>query len=332
MCASGLEHGSALLAALVPCWRPFPAESLEAVASFLREICPSLVITGTSGEGTAEKHLWRAAESLNIPSLAILDSWVNYGIRFSSRGLSQLADYRAHPDHFFLPTFIAVMDQLAAQEMIAEGIPGERVLVTGQPHFDSLINKSVTASPQNKTLLFISEPLESSYGPDNQLGYTEKTIFREILASLRRLEGEVDLVIKLHPREAPDSYDDLIQETGLPQVRIEKSIRQDLYGLITEAKAVLGMSSNVLVEAAVMGARVGVVQIGLRGPNPSVLCRTGSVESWDTPEKLQAGLKSLLQAPNQHSRARKFPVEPAIPKIVRIVRQLCQNPKQSPHP
>lgn len=334
--ASALELGLSILGARVDSLEAFPAEELDKVTSFVEDWRPHLVLTGTSGEGKAEKLLWRAAEILGIPCLAVLDSWVNYGIRFSSRSLSQWSAYRQQPDLQFLPTFIAVMDDLAYREMIAEGIPGERILVTGQPYFDALTAKALHPPVQTsrKTLLFASEPLEKSYGSSTPLGYTEKSILKEILQALQEFEREllqdVELLIQLHPREDPGSYDQVIHEAQAHPIQIRKSPAVHPHSLVTRAHAVLGMGSNLLVEAALLGARVAVIQIGLRTANPSVLCRGGYLVSWDTREKLRTGLRELLQSPDPRSRAATFPVEPAIPKILRIVRQLCQNPKQSP--
>ena len=70
-----------------------------------------------------EKHLWRWARQQRIPSVAVLDQWQNYAARFSGLGPEEHLAY--------LPDWIAAMDERAKHGLVAEGLPAERVVVTG---------------------------------------------------------------------------------------------------------------------------------------------------------------------------------------------------------
>src|SRR6266496_850345 len=110
---------------------PISVESLE---RFLKDRRADVLVTGTSAEDSTEKYFWKAAENLGVPSLAILDQWVNYGIRFSPYGVSRSEQYERDRRHPFLPTRILVMDAFARAEMLEElGIPeSDRVMEIGK--------------------------------------------------------------------------------------------------------------------------------------------------------------------------------------------------------
>ena len=53
------------------------------VLDFLAKTSPDFIVTGTSLDDFTERYLWKASEELHIKSFAILDQWMNLGIRFS---------------------------------------------------------------------------------------------------------------------------------------------------------------------------------------------------------------------------------------------------------
>lgn len=70
-----------------------PSFELDFIQKFINKEKPDFIITGTSADDFTEKYIWKSAGKLNIPLLAIMDQWVNYGVRFSNYGVSQLDDY-----------------------------------------------------------------------------------------------------------------------------------------------------------------------------------------------------------------------------------------------
>jgi len=97
---------------------------------------PDFLITGTSYPDLSENELWSEAAKLKIKSMAILDYWVNYKIRFS----------KCYPQYF------VVMDELAKKEAIAEGIPENIIFPFGNPHFENIASKkqiTILFAPQN---------------------------------------------------------------------------------------------------------------------------------------------------------------------------------------
>lgn len=207
------------------------------IEAFLKEQNPDFIITGTSADDMTEKFIWKAAETIGIPSFAILDQWVNYGIRFSSYGVSELAQYKSDKTHPFIPTKILVMDEYAYNEAIKDGLEPSRILITGQPYFEQLLQYKKRSSVESIEALknclnitgndylitYASEPISKTYKEDDgsahYWGYTEKTIFVEIIRALTSVVQDVNrrivLVVKLHPKEDSDSYVTMINQLTL---------------------------------------------------------------------------------------------------------------------
>ena len=162
--------------------------NFEKVFEFISKQHPNLVITGTSAEDFTEKYTWKSCEKLNIPCFAILDQWMNYGVRFSKYKISELSLYDAYKNHDFLPSKICVMDEIAKQKTIQERISERKIIITGHPYFDWVSKNTLKFNNLNnatKKVLFISEPISQGYG--NYLGYTEKTIFGELIHCLEKI-------------------------------------------------------------------------------------------------------------------------------------------------
>ncbi len=204
--------------------------TMNSLKKFLQEIKPDFIITGTSAADMTERHIWHVGTKINIPSFAILDLWVNYRNRFSKYG----AKYTNNPKDFaFLPTKICVMDRLAKNEAIKEGLDEKKIIITGQPYFEYLfkypkmaskrlnyIRKSLNVNPNDFLIIYASEPITGTYtkknNSENYQGFTEKTIFNNLYTSLKKYsnsskEINIRLLIKLHPRERSDNYDSLIK-------------------------------------------------------------------------------------------------------------------------
>src|SRR5574344_1028646 len=79
----------------------------------MKKIMPDIVITGTSANEFTEKIIWEESKKLDIKTIAILDHWCNYGVRFSKYGLNEIEKFDKKCD--FLPDYIIVMDNFAKQ-------------------------------------------------------------------------------------------------------------------------------------------------------------------------------------------------------------------------
>ena len=293
-----------------------PEMSIDSYAGFLQQLAPDFLITATGSDDFAEKLLWQAAERLAIPSFAILDHWFNYGIRFSPYKLVEQELYEQDKRHPFLPSRILVMDDEVRAAMIQEGFAPTRILVSGQPHFDSLRQQAERFAAEEISqyrvqlgiaeadflLCFISENItEPDKGDDLSQyywGYTERSVFSELMEALQAATAvsgrKIHVVVKPHPNETFDAYSDMIMAKagGLVSASIDAAVHP--VKLCQAVDLVCGMSSMVLVEAVILGLPVLSVQIGLRHDNPFILDKKGVVRSILDQRELQDKLTGYL--------------------------------------
>lgn len=299
--------------------------------SMIQNEKPDIVITGTSADDLCERYVWEIARTKNIPSIAILDHWCNYGIRFSRFALSEYEAYSAEYSHDFIPDKIAVMDDYAKIKLMEEKIPEERVAVTGQPHFEWIQDKMRGMPKQKKQdgvmrILYVSEPYENVYGGRKNavkiLGYSEKTIFEELLHSLKRLRNllheEFVLKVKLHPKEDRNAY---VQYLSEPDWNITCEKRENLWEFLPEADLVCGMVSMLLIESYLCGKNVLSIQIGKKGEQKFILDQLGAEVSAYNSKELDEKIKDAILLRDMPCR-RLFKASGACVKIQKLVEEI----------
>ncbi|MCB2297186.1 glycosyltransferase family protein [Clostridium tagluense] len=290
--------------------------SQEEINNFLISEKPDFLITGTSADDFTEKYLWKAAEKLNIKSFAILDQWVNYGIRFSAFSVNKLYEYEKNRKHPYLPFKILVMDEYAKEQTVKEGIEENRILVSGQPYFDYLIGKqenfqentikafidSIGCNENEFLITFVSEPISNIYNEsdnsEHYWGYTERTIFKHFFNVLKNVveyyKKKVRLIIRLHPKENENNYNDIIDLMNSKYISILVDRKIDGFKLMNASHLICGMSSMFLIEAAVIGKSILSIQIGLKKDNPFILHNNGIAKSILSVEELNRRLRQIL--------------------------------------
>lgn len=318
----------------------------DAVEEFLVRESPDFIITGTSASDNTEKYLWQSAERLNTPSFAIMDQWLNYGIRFSRYTTSEIAKYKEDRMHPYLPSKILVMDDYARQEAVNEGLEPSRIIVTGQPYFETLLNEKINLSTERLNELrlsigkeediiitFASEPVSKDYesiGSDHYWGFTEKTVFKELIEAAKIVSHECKrrliVVLKLHPREDIDGYKKLIAPLKGEKVNIviEKGVASSC-DLILLSDLVIGMSSMFLIEAVILHKPVLSVLIGLCRENPFVLERKGILKSIIDRGELVTRLREVIVDNRQSKCEFDFIKNPVSNVILHMEKYLCQN-------
>lgn len=282
----------------------------EELFGLLKKFQPSVLVTGTSYGDRTEQWLWKWAKELGTYSMAIVDQWVRYRVRFSDPS-----------GRLVLPDKILVMDEFAKQEMVAEGFDERLILVTGQPHFEALREKAkkVTEADkkkirrdfnilEGKTILFVSEPFSTASHVD--LGFTEHTILRDLIFAIQQMKssGMVNLLVKLHPKQKPESFRRFIRS-----LQTAKNIRVSLIAdfpvlpLISISDIVIGMQSMVLIEANLLKKPVMSLQIGRKGPDQFILSKRGIIEAITTSDALKKELRKFFMRSEKISQ-RTFPV------------------------
>ena len=315
------------------------------VKRFIENISPHVIITGTSAEDFTERYIWQAANGKGIFSMAILDQWLNYGIRFSKYGVSGISGYSFDRKLDYIPSRVLVMDERAREEAVSDGIDPEVIIVSGQPHFETILEdkllissetiaslrNSLGAGGNDKVVVFVSEPISKDYGNagnTNFLGYDEKTVFSEVEKALDRIsseiQGKIIFVVRPHPREAEKSWSGINGKIS-ENIKYIVDRKSSSILLACSSDLIVGMSSMFLIEAAILEKPIMSVQIGLTGSDPFVLSKRGSVKTITEKCDLQNKLRSALRGEIPDSCDFDF-IKNAAERIVFLVEEkLCRN-------
>jgi len=296
---------------------------------------PHIVIAGTSVQPSLEKDAIRLAHQHAIPSLAVIDSWTNYAPRFDDPLSGEKLAY--------LPSLIATFDEISRAELMALGIPAERVMVTGNPHFaryamdfQPIKSREVVRAEWHipsdaNVLMFVSEPLADAWYTQLASGYPLEEEIRACLrACITALEAlpKGYLLVKLHPIEAPDLVMSEVASLARPNQVIG---RYDPLSLANAADLVVGMNSNLLLETALVGyPTLSIRQISPE-VSPSISQRFTIIEAAYGDDAIQSSLRTRLAAldlPHYHyhsSTAYRLPLDEVLRRLRGLIEQLVLN-------
>lgn len=272
-----------------------PESMPKAAAEMIGNVPPAAILTGTSTGVTFEKVVIEIAKRRGIQTISVLDHWSNYLARFE--GPSGI-------DHYF-PGCLAVMDETARRDLVAIGYADDAIALTGQPAFDgilTLIRKDRAAIREQfgvhddeRLVVFASEPQRRDHG--DSLGYDETDALRMLLDSIADLpDPKPRVLIKPHPTESTDALA-TVAAAYIPRPTIIGDV--DRWELALAADVVVGMTSLILIESALLGTPAISVQPDLPGADAFVGNRLGVVDSANTREACERSLSRFLGA---HSR------------------------------
>lgn len=253
-------------------------------------------------------HTARAAARQGVFTLHLLDNWMNYHMRLTMDGRGE-----------FVPDCYAVMDELARQEAIADGVPAEILTVTGHPALAPLGEQwrgylsgtdlsarraALGVSGGKRLAVFVSEPAGLDQRPDpsnpNYRGYTERTVLTEVCRRLQPAADRVHVGVLPHPREDAEALLECWNRHAgkLTGGRLNTADGREAVFL---ADAVAGMTSILLYEAWLLRKPVASLQPGLRNDKLATLSRREGVhavlgdDDWDA--AMQAWLDEAIAAP-----------------------------------
>lgn len=304
------------------------------IRSWLERESPDLIVTGTSADDFTEKFIWQAAGELGIPSLAIVDQWINYSLRFSGHGVNDISSFDSASSRRYLPTRIVAPDDYARDEMVAEGLPAERIAVCGQPYFETVRGSAASEVPPAAAdagieVLFASEPITTTYGKGalGYLGYTELTILSALLHALEKIAGEVagrlTLVIRPHPKEGCGHFMHLV--AGCRRLAWRFDADSAPWTLMNRCALVCGMSSMFLIESVLLGRPALSIQIGLRRDDPFVLSRRGVLPSVLSEQALEHALREIIVGSKRALPEFDVISDPVARVVAEMERLVCQN-------
>lgn len=263
---------------------------------------PNLVISSATSHpdhDMSEKHLWESARTSGIPTLAFLDQWQNYAIRFSGPGSAEPLAY--------LPDFINAIDAIGERELIAAGIDPQHLIKLGQPYLSALttdialVDKDTVRSALKlplgrRVVLFASEAIAEHYGKSR--GYDQYDAIALFMDRMAAKAGRGDLLlIKLHPKDTLFEYQKILANyPNLDTLLIQNEV--SALEALAISDEVFGMTSVMLVQAHILGKPVVSLQPGLCVEDPLVLSRCGIIEAVvDKDSVAVKGVKARAAAP-----------------------------------
>jgi hypothetical protein len=198
-----------------------PSPDKGVIDAILEKQSPDFIFTSATSlpwNDMTERYFWQSGLEREIPTMAVIDQWQNYAIRFSGIGSEEKLAY--------LPDYICTLDSYAKNQMIADGIPETKILITGQPAFDAILHYQKEFRDKGEKIretlgisigdhpiiVFVSEALFRDF--KSGLGYSEVDALRILLDSIKT-EAETNkgqkytLIIKLHPQNRLEDFDAL---------------------------------------------------------------------------------------------------------------------------
>jgi glycosyltransferase involved in cell wall biosynthesis len=153
----------------------------------------------------------------------------------------------------------AAMGEIIKNLYIESGVEPERIVVTGAAHFDQLFNRNEEQDrqilakggidPDKKTILFTTENIP--------FGETKEMLTGVISAVLKM--NDVQLVIKVHPREDVEPYQEIAEKYRDPRIHVVKDT--DLYALISSCGLLITKFSTTALEAMMVDKPVVIINL-----------------------------------------------------------------------
>lgn len=200
------------------------------------ENCSS-VLTGTGWASNLEHQARQTAQALDIPSIAVIDHWVNYAMRFERDGA------------VVLPAHIWVADAEAARMAKAqfEGVP---VLELPNVYLQQLVKNIPPVPADCLNLLYVLEPVRNDWGRGVPGEFQALDFFVQHLAHLVG-NSSVHITLRPHPSDPAGKYNPWISSQTTLAVQLDD--QPDLNQSIAQARWVVGVESFALVVAAAAG-------------------------------------------------------------------------------
>lgn len=225
----------------------------------------------------SEKQLWRNARVAGIPTLAFLDQWQNYAVRFSGVAADERLAY--------LPDYINCINETGKCDMAREGFRSDMLVKFGHPYLSSLnsiaanideaaVRQRLGVEPTQQVALFVSEAIREHFG--GVRGYDQYDALRVFMEMVSSSDVKYRPLIKLHPKDVQEGYDRILRGySGLMPVITHNQASP--VECIQIADCVFGMTSIMLIEAFVLGKPVVSIQPGLMVEDPMILSREGYI-------------------------------------------------------
>lgn len=218
---------------------------------YFQKYKPNFLLTGTSYTSNIEIEFIKESFNQGIPSYAYIDHWTNIRGRFSYNNGREV-----------LPNYVLVIDKIAKQKAISEGLNAKSIQIVGQPYLeylskwkpklsrkDFLLSLGLS-SLSSKVVVYAPDPLSNINGK-NVYGFDEYQATNQLIELFKNFP-EVILLIKPHPNQSVDLFNafDRLKKNVLLLTEIDNK------HLIYYSDLVIGFFSNFLLEAGAMKKKI----------------------------------------------------------------------------
>jgi len=222
------------------------ADGME-IDEILMDALPDLIVTGTSLVSDFERLIWRLARQSGRRTTAVLDASMNLERRF-------LSDIDEESN---LPDAICANDPKAGQQLSSAKWCTARIHVTGQAYLEATIRntqeiRSGRVCRPRPLMVFFSEPIATDHTGEQNPGYDQFSV-ATLLSKIIGDWGPVDVQIQPHPREDKKIWLQWLENIRPPENASFSIATASTDELLTQADGIMGMTSMVLLQAALSG-------------------------------------------------------------------------------
>jgi len=248
--------------------------SIKIYSEILSKFKPDYIFTATSNNNY-EHNIRLLSQQKGIRTIAFIDHWTSYLKRFTFNNKT------------LFPDEIWVINDIAKKDAIEAGLPEDKIFISDNPYYEKIgkfvpkVDKESFLGEHGipldkKIIMFISDDLRESFPKNSNnkcaLGFDEFTVLSDVLNSLCEIhnKGLIDFskylfLIKIHPRSEISKFDSLIKNRKYNFLNIEVRKKIDPLTITYYSDYILGMFSNMVIEALLMGKKVLRVQTGQTG-------------------------------------------------------------------
>jgi hypothetical protein len=244
--AAGLQFRAHINGPALPLWQAaFPDSPIVSLDEALQGAAQ--LLSGTGWASLLEHEARIKARSLGIPTVAVVDHWVNYLERFSRNGVEML------PDEVWISDEEAHAEATRCfPNLILRQFPNEYLLDQVE-QIRALDNQR----PESKSerILYAMEPIRQSWaGNDCRLGEFQALAYFLSRLSILGLSSRAQIRLRPHPSDAPGKYRVWL-DSRRTQYDIDLAPDEPLAVAVSWADCVVGCESFVLIIALAAGKR-----------------------------------------------------------------------------
>lgn len=238
----------------------------------VKQFSPDFIFTGTSYTSSIELKFISIANKFNIPSYAFVDHYTNFLNRFDLDGKLEypniicVIDSKAHS--------IALKSQTTATVIITSNFYHEYLKSWKVPVGKDVFFANSNIPKNNKLIVFAPDPL-SNVGGIDEYGLDEVSVYTNLLKVINGLQrSDITIVLKSHPNQKKA----IVENVNMPEsIHSISGDHLHLNTMLFHADMVVGIFSNILLEATILKTKVIRNLIGLKKPDPFADLQVGQV-------------------------------------------------------